>query len=58
MEGSETYLGDGVYVKFDGYQFWVETQEGMSIALEPPVLTKLIEYAVSKGYQLPTIKEN
>lgn len=40
-----TYLGDGVYARFDGYQIWVEVQ-GLSrgIALESQVLAALFNY--------------
>lgn len=41
----QTYLGDGVYAEFDGYQVWLYTQEGMRIALDPSVLTILHRYA-------------
>ena len=45
MEGR--YIGDGVYVSFDGYHIWLTTlrEDGMQrIALEPPVLAELEEY--------------
>ena len=35
-----TYLGDGVYVSFDGYQIWLDTRAQFPvnrIALEPEV---------------------
>jgi len=41
------YLGDGVYVIFDGYQIWLETEreDGVHrIALEPEVYSRLAEY--------------
>ena len=38
------YLGDGVYVDFDGYQIWLSTQQGDLIALEPSVYLALIRY--------------
>lgn len=45
------YLGDGVYVSFDGYQLWLTTEDGISvtntIALEPSVYEALVQY-VSK----------
>ena len=40
----DRYLGDGVYASFDGYHIWLKTQEGMSIALEPPVKAALDGY--------------
>ena len=39
-----TYIGDGVYVNFDGYQIWVRTQQGNEIALEPSVFNYLVDY--------------
>lgn len=49
------YLGDGVYVGHDGYQLWVWTQDGDSIALEPPVIDALNAYwaRVSKPAAAP-----
>lgn len=47
-ETDQTYLGDGVYASFDGYQVWLRTQRGEAwheIALEPPVLHLLQRYA-------------
>lgn len=38
------YLGDGVYAGHDGFQVWLWTQQGDSIALEPAVLAKLNAY--------------
>lgn len=46
----KTYIGDSVYVHFDGYHFVLETINdhpafpGNTIALEPPVFDKLINY--------------
>ena len=43
----KTYLGDGVYAEFDGYQIWLETQGEyvtMRIALEPEVFENLVNY--------------
>ena len=43
------YLGDGVYVEFDGYHLWLITSNGicdqMKIALEPSVYDALVRYA-------------
>jgi hypothetical protein len=48
-QNDPTYLGDGVYASFDGYQIWLETERGDGawhrIALEPPVMTALVAYA-------------
>lgn len=39
-----TYLGDGVYLSFDGYQLWLAANhhENRVIALEPGVFKNLI----------------
>lgn len=43
-----SYLGDGVYVGHDGFQFWLYTERGIGnyhcIALEPIALEALIAY--------------
>lgn len=47
MTRNRTYLGDGVYASFDGYQIWLETDREFGthcIALEPPVFASLIKY--------------
>lgn len=48
MKATETYLGDGVYASFDGYQVWVYTSNGIReserIALEPAVMKNLIGF--------------
>lgn len=41
---NKTYLGDGVYASFDGYQIWLTTLEGNRIALEPNVYLALLDY--------------
>lgn len=38
------YLGDGVYGLWDGYQIWLITLEGHTIALEPKVMDALKSY--------------
>ena len=42
------YLGDGVYVEFDGYQFKLTTENGIrmtnTIYLEPSVFRALEQY--------------
>ena len=43
----KVYLGDGLYVYFDGYQFMLTTEREHGehyIALEPIVFDNLIEY--------------
>ena len=41
------YLGDGVYVSFDGYQLWLAANHHANkvIALEPEVFSALLAYA-------------
>lgn len=49
--GKKTYLGDGVYANFDGYQIVLTTEDGYSVTntiyLEPAVYTQLLRYAES-----------
>jgi hypothetical protein len=42
-----TYLGDGVYARFDGYQIWLaaNNHENEVIALEPRGFQALVNYA-------------
>lgn len=56
------YLGDSVYAKFDGYQIWLTTENGLpddpsnTIALEPSVqisLVKLFERIAAGEYGTP-----
>ncbi len=50
MSKDQTYLGDGVYASFDGYQIWLRIErEGVpeSIALEEQVLVALDRYVQS-----------
>jgi hypothetical protein len=46
MDEHKTYLGDGVYASFDGYQIWlaVNHHENNVVALEPKVFANLCEY--------------
>lgn len=42
----ERYIGDGVYARHDGYQFWLRTdRDGMrhEIALDPGTFNALVE---------------
>jgi hypothetical protein len=47
MTEDNTYLGDGVYASFDGYQIWlaVNHHENNVVALDPSVFAKLCQYA-------------
>jgi hypothetical protein len=47
MDDEATYLGDGVYASFDGYQIWlaVNHHENKVVALEPSVFARLCQYA-------------
>lgn len=48
MHNDKTYLGDGVYAVFDGYQIIITTDRENGthwIALEPAVLSSLVAYA-------------
>jgi hypothetical protein len=42
------YIGDGVYVKYDGFALWLTTENGLAttnrICLEPDVLKAFLEY--------------
>ena len=43
----KTYLGDGLYIRFDGYHFVLSTlrDNGINwIGLEPPVFDALLRY--------------
>lgn len=55
----DAYLGDGVYVSFDGYQIWLRTSDGITttnrIALEPSVFAALVDYEQSL---LPTAQKD
>ena len=42
------YIGDGVYVAFDGYGYWLTAEDGSratdAIYLEPTVLRALVRF--------------
>lgn len=44
----KTYLGDGVYASFDGYQIWLTTEDGIritnQIALDSSAFYNLVEF--------------
>jgi hypothetical protein len=48
QEETKDYLGDGVYVDFDGYQIWLKANDYNNptdqIALEPNVIESLMRY--------------
>ena len=49
-----TYLGDGVYAEFDGWQIWLRGEAPERIALEPAVFEALVTYAnlvFARNYQ-------
>lgn len=43
----QTYLGDGVYASFDGYQIWlaVNHEDNIVVAIDPRVMYMLVQYA-------------
>ena len=46
-DDSKTYLGDGVYASFDGFNVWLTIEPdsfSASIALEPAVFDALVAY--------------
>jgi hypothetical protein len=51
------YLGDSVYVEYDGYHIILETRNGLPddpsnrIALEPDVMQALVRYAIARGLE-------
>ncbi len=40
----DTYLGDGLYAAFDGYQVRLYTSTGDAVYLEPEVLDNFLKY--------------
>jgi hypothetical protein len=52
----ETYLGDGVYARFDGYHVWLRTPREIGdheIALEPGVVARLATFIADLRVQFP-----
>ena len=53
---AETYLGDGVYAIFDGYNVWLRApREGGDhcVALEPEVLDALLRFVKALHIEEP-----
>ncbi len=54
---TRTYLGDGVYAEFDGFQIWLAANDGIRdyarIALEPEVLKAFDYYRECLGENYP-----
>lgn len=48
---NKQYLGDGLYVEFDGHHFRLYTLEGHDVFLEPNVLEALIRF--TKKFEVP-----
>ena len=44
MTQTDRYLGDGVYLSFDGYQLWIAVNHHLNkvVAIEPEVFINLI----------------
>jgi hypothetical protein len=55
LRDTQTYLGDGLYARFDGHQVWLETMEGNSVALEPEVVKAFSAYvqSIRDAYGVP-----
>lgn len=52
--GYQDYIGDGVYVSFDGYQIWLAANDPRNkcVALEPSVFAALVCYSENLREQL------
>jgi hypothetical protein len=51
-KSNATYLGDGVYASFDGYQVWLHVgshDAPRAVALDGQVITALLRYARRMG---------
>lgn len=55
---NDSYIGDGVYVSFDGWMIWIAANhhENKVVALEPAVFEKLVEYG-NKIFNAKTTRE-
>lgn len=59
---NKTYIGDGVYAMFDGYQLWIWTEDGRRetsprIALEPQTFDNLMLF-YERSLKRPKVREN
>lgn len=50
----DEHLGDGAYVSFDGYQFWLAANHHTNklVALEPRAIQNLVNYVRERGFKL------
>jgi len=59
----KTYIGDSVYIHFDGYHFVLETHNGFSddpsniIALEPGLIEKIVKHQKYVYEQFEELRE-
>lgn len=57
-----TYLGDGVYARFDGFQVWIWCDgDANEIALEPATMMNLMDFVKAikernKGPMIPGVE--
>lgn len=60
----KTYIGDSVYIHFDGYHFILETHNGLPndpsnrIALEPDVIRRLLSHRDKVYSDFKELKQN
>jgi hypothetical protein len=64
MPKDKEYLGDGLYARHDGYQFWLSAEDGIrvtnEVALEPDVLhafVKFIERTLNVKVKITPVEE-
>lgn len=51
LPSTTSYIGDGVYAQFDGYNIILYTLEGMKIYMDPIVAVAMREY-IKKVYSI------
>jgi hypothetical protein len=58
--GHSSYLGDGVYASFDGFQIWLAANhhDNKVIALEPGVFVNLVTYQHRLAEALTALKNS